>query len=60
MSRETHFIRKSSNYLGIAIKIVLYVREELFAPVSVNSDIQLRRVIVNYTSSYAVYCSETV
>ena len=34
MSRETHFIRKWSNFLGIAIKLVLYILKQLFASVS--------------------------
>ena len=37
MSRETHFIRKWSNLLGIAIKLVLYILKQLFASVSVTS-----------------------
>ena len=37
MARETHFIRKYSNYLGIAINLVLYILKQLFASVSVNS-----------------------
>ena len=37
MSRETHFIRKWSNFLGIAIKLVLYILKQLFASVSVTS-----------------------
>ena len=37
MSRETHFIRKWSNLLGIAIKLVLYILKQLFASVSVIS-----------------------
>ena len=35
MSCETHFIRKWSNYLGIAIKLVVYILKQLFASVSV-------------------------
>ena len=34
MARDTHFIRK---YLGIGIKLVLYILKQLFASVSVNS-----------------------
>ena len=37
MSRETHFNRKWSNFLGIAIKLVLYILKQLFASVSVTS-----------------------
>ena len=37
LARETHFIRKWSNYLGIGIKLVLYILKQLFASVSVNS-----------------------
>ena len=37
MSRETHFIRKWSNFLGIAIKLVLYILKQLLASVSVTS-----------------------
>ena len=37
MSRKTHFIRKWSNFLGIAIKLVLYILKQLFASVSVTS-----------------------
>ena len=37
MSREPHFIRKWSNFLGIAIKLVLYILKQLFASVSVTS-----------------------
>ena len=37
MSRETHFIRKWSNFLGIAIKLVFYILKQLFASVSVTS-----------------------
>ena len=37
MSRETHFIRKWSNFMGIAIKFVLYILKQLFASVSVTS-----------------------
>ena len=64
MSRETHFIRKWSNFLGIAIKLVLYILKQLFASVSVTSggylprqsgsvnihrySPPLRRIIVNY------------
>ena len=29
MVRETHFIRKYSNYLGIAINLVLYILKQL-------------------------------
>ena len=43
MSRETHFIRKWSNFLGIAIKLVLYILKQLFASVSVNSGEYLPR-----------------
>ena len=37
MSRETHLIRKWSNFVGIAIKLVLYILKQLFASVSVTS-----------------------
>ena len=39
MAREPHFIGKYkiSNYLGIAIKLVLYIVKQLFASVSVTS-----------------------
>ena len=37
MSRETHFIRKWSNFLGIAIRLVLYILKQLFASVSLTS-----------------------
>ena len=66
MSRETHFIRKWSNFLGIAIKLVLYILKQLFASVSVNGggylprqsgsvnihrySPPLLRIIVNYFS----------
>ena len=56
MSRETHFIRKWSNFLGIAIKLVLYILKQLFASVSVTSGSvnihhyspPLLRIIVKY------------
>ena len=64
MSRETHFIRKWSNFLGIAIKLVLYILKQLFAsvPVTTGGDLPRRsgsanihcysppllRIIVNY------------
>ena len=37
MEREPHFVVKYSSYLGTAIKLVLYILEQLFASVSVNS-----------------------
>ena len=43
MAREPHFIRKWNRYLGIAIKLVLYILKQLFASVSVNSDGDLPR-----------------
>ena len=63
MERETHFIRKYSNYLAIAINLVLIILKQLFASVSENSGYlprrsgsvnihryspPLRRIIVNY------------
>ena len=61
---RTHFIRKYNNYLGNAIKLVLYILKQLFAEVEVNSggylphrngsvnihrsSPPLRRIIVNY------------
>ena len=66
MSRETHFIRKWSNFSGIAIKPVLYILKQLFASVSVTSggylpgrsgsvnihrySPPLLRIIVNYST----------
>ena len=68
MSHETYFIRKWSNFLGIAIKLVLYILKQLFASVSVTSGGYLPRrsssvnihrysppllwIIVNYRSAY--------
>ena len=43
MSCVTLFIRKWSNFLGIAIKLVLYILKQLFASVSVTSDGYLPR-----------------
>ena len=37
MARQTHLFRKWNNYLGIGIKLVLYILKKLFAEVEVNS-----------------------
>ena len=36
MAREPNFIRKQNNYLGTAVKLVLYILKQLFVSVSVN------------------------